>query len=241
MEDHIALLEVADHILVSARRLLKSVSSYRDDALFIPNGVDYSFIQTAKPEKDELAPKDLLSILEMQKPIIGYSGALAKWFDYDLVSKAAQRYPQFSFVLVGVDYDGTLAQSGILETPNIFYLGMKAYQTLFDYIWRFDIAVIPFKINDITLATSPVKLFEYLACQKPVVTTDLPECRDYSDIFLAKNDTQFLEFLEEAMKKRDDRGFQSAMENLAKRNTWDQRVAEIILRLSENNAPKSPD
>jgi cellulose synthase/poly-beta-1,6-N-acetylglucosamine synthase-like glycosyltransferase len=229
LEDHLALLNDSDLILVSAKRLLKSVSRYRDDALFIPNGVDYEFIQTAKPHATETPPKDLKPILELGKPMIGYSGALAKWFDYDLIIKAAHNYPQYSFVLVGVDYDGTLAGSSIIEMPNIYYLGMKAYQELFNYIWRFDIAVIPFEINDITLATSPVKLFEYLACRKPVVTTDLPECRDYSGIFLAKNDTQFIEFLGLAMETRNDKDFIADLNHLAKQNTWEQRITKLFL------------
>lgn len=232
LEDHFNLLQNADQVIVTAKRLLENVSSSRPDALLIPNGVDYEFIQSVKPSDVDSPPADLLPILGQGKPIIGYSGALAEWFDYDLLIQAANRYPDFLFVLVGVDYDGTLMQSRLLDQPNIYYLGLKNYQELFEYVWRFDIAVIPFKINDITLATSPVKLFEYMACEKPVVTTALPECRGFDGIFLAEDSAQFLNYLVEAMNKRDDESYLRLINKVAQENTWKQRTEAIITRLS---------
>ncbi len=232
LEDHLRLLQEADIVVVTARRLLKAVRPHREDALLIPNGVDYAFIQASRPQEGDTSPADLLPILELGRPVVGYSGALAEWFDYDLLERAARRYSEFSFVLIGVDYDGSLARSGVLDLPNVAYLGMKEYNALFSYVWRFDVAVIPFKVNEITLATSPVKLFEYMACRKPVVATDLPECRSYDGVFLAKDVPQFLDYLTEAMRMRNDDTYLKRVEETAQANTWDSRVRVLEERLS---------
>ena len=230
-EDHVALLHEAEIVVVTAQRLLDAVLPSRQDALLIPNGVDYGFIQAFRPLANALPPADLQPILDLGHPIVGYSGALAKWFDYDLLSQAAKRYPGFSFLLLGADYDGSLKRSKVLRLPNVFYLGMKNYSELFKYVWRFDVGIIPFLVNDITLATSPVKLFEYLACGKPVVVTNLPECRHYSNVFLASNSSQFVDLLIEAMQKKGDHTFFALLERMAQENTWEERVRQIIERL----------
>jgi glycosyltransferase involved in cell wall biosynthesis len=230
-DDHMALINEADIVLVTAQRLLDTVHSLRDDALLIPNGVDYDFINSVRPQTEIAPPDDMLPILTLGQPIVGYSGALAEWFDYDLLARAARKYVTYSFVLVGVDYDGSLERSGLLDFPNIFYLGMKKYVELFEYVWRFDIALIPFKVNDITLATSPVKMYEYMACKKPVVVTDLPECRTFSEIFLAENDSQFVSLIFDAMQQKDNIAFQGKLEKLAQENTWNARVEKISYSL----------
>ncbi len=238
-DDHLALLRNAEVVIVTARRLLDAVQPYREDALLIPNGVDYAFIRAARPGEGDAPPPDLLPLLDLARPIIGYSGALAEWFDYDLLKQAARQYPAFSFVLIGVDYDGSLERSGALNLPNVFYLGMKDYADLFAYVWRFDVATIPFKVNEITLATSPVKLFEYMACRKPVVTTDLPECRSYEGIFLAKNAPQFVDYLADAMRKRNDEAYLERIAEIARANTWDARVRILDERLSHPHEKQS--
>jgi len=226
--DHQALLQNAEIVVVTARRLWNAVKPQRKDALLIPNGVDIDFIQSARPDENTPPPEDLLPILELAQPIVGYSGALAEWFDYALLARLARDYAELSFVLVGVDYDGSLNRSGVLDLPNIFYLGLKPYTDLFNYVWRFDIAIIPFIVNEITLATSPVKLFEYMACHKPVVVTNLPECRSYSQIFLAKDNDQFADYVSEALQKKGDNTYQMQLDQLAQANTWEVRIQKII-------------
>ena len=108
---------------------------------------------------------------------------------------------------------------------------MKPYDRLFQYMWRFDAAVIPFKVNSITLATSPIKLFEYMACQKPVVSVSLPECTRYPGVFLADTEDQFLAMLERALQVKDQPDYLETIENVARENTWESRVELIDARL----------
>lgn len=89
-------------------------------------------------------------------------------------------------ILIGIEHDDSLKKSGLLEYKNVKYFGKKPYDSLAGYVHFWDVCMIPFLINDITKATSPVKLFEYMAMEKPVVSTALPECLKYSAVKIAE-------------------------------------------------------
>ncbi len=80
----------------------------------------------------------------------------------------------------------------------------KNYDELPNYLHDFDICTIPFVINEITLSTSPVKVFEYMAAKKPIVTTDLPECRKYKSILIGKDSEEFIKKIQLAISNMNN-------------------------------------
>ncbi len=234
LEDHQALLSQAQIVLATSRELHRAVSLARPDALLIPNAVDYDFVQSMRPMPFSPPPPDLAALLKTGQPLIGYTGALAEWFDYALVAQTAQEHPEWQFVLIGINYDDSLQKSGLLDLPNLHWLGWKPYEELFAYVWRFSIAIIPFEINEITRATSPVKLFEFFACHKPVVATPLAECQQYSGVLVASDPQSFGAQIARALTYREDADFQARLDAIARQNTWAARVAEIRLALQKN-------
>lgn len=231
LTDHEFLLEHSSIVLASSHLLLEAVHASRPDALYIPNAVDDEWVANFKPHNQETPPDDLAKILRLQKPIVGYSGALAEWFDYSLLEETARHLPNFEFVLLGIDYDGSLQASSILQQANIHWLGQKKYTELFHYIWRFDVAIVPFKINDITLATSPIKLYEYFCCDKPVVSTALPEVLRYNEVLIAKNSLEFSQQIQQAYTLATSQEYQQSIRSIAHANTWKQRVQQITKQL----------
>lgn len=230
-EDHQALLREAKIVLVTAQGLQKSVEKQRPDALLLPNGVDYDLIQSLQPKPGACPPLDW-PLGDESSPVIGYSGALAAWFDYPLMDYLAKARPAWRFVLLGVDYDGSLPESKLLENANVHWLSMKPYPELFSYLWRFAVGVIPFRVNEITLATSPIKLFEYMACRLPVVSTALPECRRYPGVLVAEDPAQFLEMLDKALAARLDPAYLETIDQVARSNTWKRRALAVSEKLS---------
>ena len=101
-----------------------------------------------------------------------------------------------------------------------------------------DILTIPFLINDITRATSPVKIFEYMALQKPIVTTDMNECRKYRSVLIGHDHEEFLAQLDHALALRQDTAYRALLAHEAEANDWSHKAAAIIemLRKDENKS-----
>jgi hypothetical protein len=148
--NHELFIEKADLVTVTSKSLYQETKLRRQDPLLCPNGVDFDHFNNPEPESP---PKDLESILARKNPIIGYHGALARWFDYQLIEALASRKPEFEFVLIGVDYDQTLGEKGLHHLQNVHWLGKKPYSILPRYVKAFDVGLIPFLTNEITQAT----------------------------------------------------------------------------------------
>ncbi|HJS18692.1 MAG TPA: glycosyltransferase, partial [Anaerolineales bacterium] len=224
---HVALLKEADVVVVTADRLMDQIRPFRADAILCPNAVELEHFSTMEGADSVPIPADLAPILEQGRPLIGYTGALARWFDYELVRAAALKHPDWDFVLIGPNHDDTLTESTLLSIPNIHWLGAREYSLLPSYLRHFSVTTIPFLLNNITLATSPIKLFEYMAAGKPIVTTDLPECRKYPGVLVAHNEKEFIEQLEHALTLTEDSVYLQQLYQTAQENTWEARVKQI--------------
>jgi glycosyltransferase involved in cell wall biosynthesis len=170
------LTKKATIVVTTADRIYnrKITEKGKDKVFLIPNGMDSAHFQY----KTYGVPTDLQKYKSMKT--LGYVGALADWVDWELVKDTAIKLKEWQIVLVGPEYHRV--PDFIKHIGNIKMLGLKDYSTLPAYISNIDVCMIPFKINTITRSTNPIKLYEYLACGKPVVTTDMDEIRKYSDI-----------------------------------------------------------
>jgi len=212
------LSEKSDLILASSNLLFNERSLQNPKCILVPNGTDFfHFSSEIQDMPDE--------IKGLGGPIIGYYGAISDWFDSELVGSLARSRPDWNFILIGHTFG---ADTNPLEgLKNIFILGEKPYDLLPSYLHFFDVCIIPFKKTQLTEATNPVKLFEYLSAGKPVVATDLTELRCYREWVTLESETQgWLKAIEsyldspigECSEKR---------KQFAKINTWDDRFEQI--------------
>jgi glycosyltransferase involved in cell wall biosynthesis len=140
----------------------------RHNAL-ISNGVDYEAFATPVPE-----PADIRLI---PHPRLGYTGYVKRQIDWDMLLELAQRRPDWSFVFIGArhvhpEIDAVLARLDAL--PNVHFLGEKPTSELSRYPQHFDVCLMPYRVNDYTKYIYPLKLHEYLATGRPVVSVPLP-------------------------------------------------------------------
>jgi len=223
---HQKWIAAADVMVVTADRLLEAVRPQRPDAILLPNAV--------RPEDWELAgpppsPKHLRRA--RQAPVVvGYYGAIGRWFNWDMWESAAKARPDWAFVLIGHHYDvqGARHLERAKVLPNVHFLGGKPYEQLKNYLWHFDVATIPFVLNAITQACSPVKLFEYMAAGKPIVTTRMQEVMKYKSVILADDNPDFVKKLEMALLLRDDGVYRSTLRAEAQANTWRSRAKALF-------------
>jgi len=191
--DHIweKSIENADIVPCSATKLYKMAKKYNKEAFLVPNGCDYEHF---KP-KQWTIPEDLKNLPGKK---ITFTGAVAPWLDIQLIYEVARNYPDDSIVLVGYLYDMGLENA----PPNIYFLGHKDYKILPAYLHYSDVLIIPFdKDNPVVGSTNPIKLWEYLATGKPIVTTDIPEVTiEYPIVYKAGNHEAFIEWINHSIQ-----------------------------------------
>lgn len=228
-----ALSDEKIKVVATSNHLYKKALKYRKKNIILStNGVVYEdFHVTEQPN----VPEKIKNIVMQNKPIIGYYGALASWFDYNLIKKLAESRKDLNILLIGIDYDGTLQKSDILSLENIYYIGIVDYNELVNYGYYCNVLTIPFVINEITLSTSPVKIFEYMSMEKPIVTTDLPECRKYKSVFISKTYEDFIKNIDKAIKNENNKKCKEKLKKEALANTWDKKVDEILKLMNTNN------
>jgi GT2 family glycosyltransferase/SAM-dependent methyltransferase len=223
--NHAQALSEATVVASVARRLHEQALAARPDAIYLANGVEYErFANGDAPLPED---RELAAFRASGHPIAGYYGALAEWFDYELLDEVARLKPDWNFLLIGPMYDQSLRGQPMLKRPNVVWLGPRDYHSLPGYLRLFDVATIPFRINDITLATSPLKLYEYFAGGKPAVTTPMPECQAYSEVEIAKDAREFAAALERARERGRDPRFRDRLRELGRQNSWSARTRSV--------------
>ncbi len=210
-----SLIRSSDLVVATARMLLEKASMITDKLLLLPNAADYAHFGT---HPEQLIPAGL------RGPVIGYYGAISNWFDLEMVRRAATERPDWHFVLVG-DTFGTdqHSLSSLRSLRNVHLAGEQPYSKLPAYLYRFDVACIPFIRNSLTEATNPVKFYEYLSAGKPVVAVTLPELEPFREHFYAVDSrTAFVPQLEAALRENSPER-EEKRRVFAREQTWDSR------------------
>ncbi len=222
---HFELMHRADVILFSSKLLIDKQENkkFKDKIIYCPNGVDLSNFQ----KETYPVPKEY-QILK-NKPIALYVGAVDLWFDIDLLVNIGRQYPEINFVIVG-------PQNIIIPNNignNIFFLGKKDYKEIPSFIFHCDFGIVPFQRNDLVDFISPIKIYEFLALGKPVISTSWKELREINmPIFLANDQAEFISLINNLKQKR----FIAIKEDLvsfARNNTWESRYDLIMGKIGE--------
>jgi len=191
------LLENADLITASAINLVEDVKKVRSDVIYVPNGADTdTFLNAHYPQP---VPDEFRNI---DKPIVGFYGAVANWIDHTMIEAAIKAYPEYHFVVIGPNYSATW--KCLEKYPNYTRVLHVPFPKLPRYLHYFNICIAPFKFNAISKACSPIKFFEYLSSGKPVVATNIDELKKHKEyIYLAKDSAEFVKHIKTAVMEHD--------------------------------------
>ncbi|MBL8177058.1 MAG: glycosyltransferase [Bryobacterales bacterium] len=212
------LFQQAEMLVFSAKSLLEKKraefpwleQAEGKSVAVVPNGADVSHFQWSTASKQR---------------IVGYAGSLDEWFDVEAVEAAALANPQAQFVLLGRIEAEKVRR--LAQLPNVRLYGEIPYERLPTYLAEFDVGLIPFLVNPLTLATNPIKLYEYFACGMPVVSSALPEVAAYGSlVYTAFSPTEFAAQVNRALTEQDlDRRRQRRQ--AAEGESWGVRAARL--------------
>ena len=213
------LLRRADLVIVSASRLFDAKARENPRTVLVRHGVDFARFRTAL-DPETAIPAD---VARLPRPILGYFGLMGTdWFDVPLLEHVARAVPGGSVVLIGkVATDlGALARM-----PNVHVLGRRPFAELPGYCKAFDVGLLPFPINEVTLAANPLKVREYLAAGLPVVSTAIPEVEVLGDACrIGRDPAGFVREIEAALASPGSRVDRSES---MRGESWEARVDEI--------------
>jgi glycosyltransferase involved in cell wall biosynthesis len=166
-------IEIAEKVTVTTEILKKTYNIPNGKCEIVPNGVDTSFFRDYGDTKGELG---------LDGFIIGYVGVLREWVDLEPVFQALRDLDEEMKMLI-VGKEGQFNENVDLVkkcgvADRVFFTGMVPYSCVPKYISAMDICLIPFKINAISKNALPLKLFEYMACSKPVISSKIPSVKN---------------------------------------------------------------
>jgi len=219
LDDH--LTHQADVVFVAPRALLKAKKRLNQNVHFSPHGVDFELF--AKVADDLTEPAE--ETRSLRHPIVGYYGSLAPYIDFELLVYLARSRPEWTFLYVGyVSADVTELRA----CPNVVFAGPKPYETLPRWAKAFDVAICPYQVNRQVLNSNPLKLREYLATGKPVVSVVIPESSQFAEVvYLARDREEYLDAIGRAIAEDSPERRRQRMEAVAG-SSWDARFRETV-------------
>jgi glycosyltransferase involved in cell wall biosynthesis len=224
------LKESADLTIFVNKLLFDEEKDQCKEAIYLDHGVDYELFSTAEQSTDK--PEDMVGI---PKPIVGFFGGIDDHTsDISLVEEVVNALPDMSFVFVG---DVSADVSRLQGRKNVCFLGYKLYEQIPGYGKCFDVAIMPWQKSRWIQACNPIKLKEYLALGKPIVSTPFAELEKYRDVvYEAKTSREFAECIQRALKE-DSQERISARKRRVEKASWDSKAQFVLGVLFENGEP----
>jgi glycosyltransferase involved in cell wall biosynthesis len=225
MEEHLA--RRADMVFVTSPSLLESKGRLNRTVKLVPNAVDYEAFSAVR-DGSAMVPAD---VGEIEHPIAGYVGAINDKLDLPMLSSVAGLLPEWRFMLVGpISVNGEVGRKALADLramSNVHLLGRKEVEEVPHYVMACDVCLLPYRINEWTRNIDSLKVYEYMACGKPVVATDIPAAQRYAEVIRIAGSPQAFAEAISTTSRRDGAAQRLRRQELAERNTWDQRVEAL--------------
>ena len=219
------VIDAVDMVVVVSKALYDAKHREGQSTHIVQNGVDVQAYSNAL-EADAPRPEDLAAI---QGPLLGYSGLISARLDLALLHRIATAHPEYNIVLMGQINDRGCAEAmtRLQNMPNVHFLGPKPITDVPRYVKAFDVCLVPYALNDETRNLDALKIYDYLAAGKPVVTTNIPAVNRFRDVaYLADTDGEYLACIRRALSENDISLFDKRR-SVAGDNTWEHRVDQL--------------
>lgn len=225
------LFNKADVVFTGGQSLYEAKKHCHHNIYPFPSSIDREHFYKARTFKTEPADQKIIP-----HPRIGFYGVLDERFDIDLVVEVAQRKPDWQMILIGpvvkIDPDS------LPKLANLHYLGGKSYNELPSYLAGWDIAMIPFALNESTKYISPTKTPEYLAAGKPVISTSIRDVvNPYGEnelVYIADTADQFIKAATFELGNKNKVVWKDKVDNFLSQNSWDRTWYKMLQLINES-------
>ncbi len=219
------LTKRADLVFVASETLLARKSRLNPNTHVAPHGVDFGhFVRAQDPA---LAVPD--DIAALPRPIVGFFGLIERWIDLGLMAYLADQRPGWTFLMIG---RVAVPDADVPRRPNLVFLGRRPYETLPAYGKAFAAAIIPYCLTRQVLHANPMKLREYLAIGKPIVSVSTPEIDKFAaHVRIGRSREEMLAHLDAAITAGLTPAEVEAQTALASTMTWDANLRRVLERV----------
>jgi UDP-galactopyranose mutase len=222
------LFDLADVVFTGGQSLYEAKREQHTNIHPFPSSIDAAHFAQARDS--QIDPADQVAI---PHPRLGFFGVIDERMDLELVAQIAEARRDWQLIMIGpvVKID----PADLPRRPNIHYLGGKSYKELPSYIAGWDVALMPFALNESTRFISPTKTPEYLAAGKPVVSTSIRDVvRPYGEmnlVSIADTVDEFVAAAEASLKRKSDATWLKRVDSFLSETSWDQswsRMCRLI-------------
>ncbi|MCY2974579.1 MAG: hypothetical protein NTW52_07915 [Planctomycetota bacterium] len=219
------LLNECDIVAAVARRLASEFEMRRKrPVLYLPMAASTAWLN----QQPKNRPADLPTGL----PIVGCTGQINATYDWALIEMITQLRADHNFVFVGPNVEGDECVKAVIANvfarPNVFWLGPKPHDCLKDYVDNFDVCFCPLKPSEHSDCRSPLRLFDFLTTQKPIISTNIVEAHEHTPhVFIANNALEMSKFLQQVANGEYFIDTTARRQYIAQ-NTWEFRANTLI-------------
>ncbi len=220
----------ADLVITTSAELQKRAKRYNDNTHLVLHGVDHAHFATSLNGGSR--PADLPD----RGRVFGFIGLLGAWVDQDLLIRIARAHPEDSIVLIG---GADVCVAKLEAEPNIHVMGPRPFADLPSYLAHFDLGMIPFVLNDLTISVNPIKLREMIAAGCRVVSTALPEVSRLAEaipeVAVADDPDGFIKCIDELLATPREPDSRRALSDHVAGETWRHKVSTILELLESDS------
>jgi GT2 family glycosyltransferase/glycosyltransferase involved in cell wall biosynthesis len=221
-------------VLACSRPLERQARAWGVPVAYVPNAVEPAGLPDPEPS----------DIGHLPRPRLGYAGTLHdSRLDVELLVDAARLRPDASFVLLGPDLLRPESRRKLAALPNVHFLGVRPRPRVRAYLEALDVCLVPHRVDDFTRSLDPLKLYEYLAAGRPVVSTPTGNAQELSEfVSLAGSAAELVAAAETAMAE-DSRALVERRRLAVSGATWDARAEQVehALGLARPLGAAAPD
>ncbi len=220
-------MKMVDTVIVTSQGLFNKKSKQHPDCHLVKNGVDYHLFANPTVQTIQIP----LTLNNSYSKTIGYLGSVDERLDYDLIESVIKATPQYRYVFVGRITESAY-ENRLKQFKNVVLIGSQPPDMLPAWVNTFDVCWIPFILNDLTAGIYPLKINEYLAANKPVVSTRFADLTDFEPVIdVATTTANFVKYFDAPSQTDMPR------QDFSARNDWSAR-AELFLEVIDWRANK---